>query len=140
MTNKIVLKKNTQIVGILFILLTLYLSLMSIDWFLKVYLNLNKLKPVTKALTLEQEYKKEAMTYAEHHAKVSKEAQTKAIAIAKEQEEQMARMMDEINKVTKKIEEQSRQELFLQKSVDDYNLGNNTLKKFPFKKIIGGKN
>ena len=58
MTNKIVLKKKTQIVGILFILLTLYVSLMSIDWFLKVYLNLNKLKPVTKAITLEQEHKK----------------------------------------------------------------------------------
>ncbi len=58
MTNKIVLKKNIQIVGILFILLTLYVSLMSIDWFLKVYLNLNKLNPVTKAITLEQEYKK----------------------------------------------------------------------------------
>ncbi len=100
-----------------------------------------EIEKLKKDLALEQEYKKEALKYADHHAKVSKEAREKTVAIAKEQEEQMQKMMEQINKVTEEIERRTRDELFLQrKKVEDYNLGNNTLKKFPFKKIVGGKN
>ncbi len=89
-----------------------------------------EIEKLKKELALEQEYKKEAMKYAEHHAKVSNEQKIKVAQIAKEQEEQMQKMIDQINKVTQQINEQNREELFLQSK---------KIKKFPFKKIVGGK-
>mgnify|MGYP003147734204 CR=1 FL=1 len=93
-----------------------------------------EIERLKKELELEQNYKKEAMEYAEHHAKVSKEQKIKIAELAKQQEEQIQRVMDQVNKVTQQINEQSRQELYLQKDREKL------IRKFPFRKIVGGKN
>ena len=74
------------------------------------------------------------MEYAEHHAKVSKEQKIKMEELAKQQEAQIQEVMKQVNKVTQQINEQNRQELFLQKD------RSKLIRKFPFKKIVGGKN
>jgi hypothetical protein len=93
-----------------------------------------EIEKLKKELEVEQNYKKEAMEYAEHHAKVSHEQKRKIEELAKQQEEQIQKVMQQVKKVTEQINEQNAQELFINKD------RSKILRKFPFKKIVGGKN
>ena len=93
-----------------------------------------EIEKLKKELEVEQNYKKEAMEYAEHHAKVSHEQKRKIEELAKSQEEQIKKVMEQVKTVTEQINEQNAQSLFLQKD------RSKLIKKFPFKRIVGGKN
>ena len=51
-------KAKTNFFGIFFIILILYICLISIDWCVKVYVNMNKFKLVKEAVKIEKDYRK----------------------------------------------------------------------------------
>ncbi|MDC0533535.1 hypothetical protein OAO09_02100 [Candidatus Pelagibacter sp.] len=58
MSNKINYNFYTNFLGTSFFVLIIYICLISFDWCLKIYVNLNKLQPVIEAQTIEKNYKK----------------------------------------------------------------------------------
>ena len=51
-------KQKTNLFGIFFIILILYFCLIVLDWCIKVYVNMNKFKPLQEAEKIEKDYKK----------------------------------------------------------------------------------
>ena len=58
MDKKIIYKVKIKFFGIIFILSIVYFCLISLDWCVKVYLNMNKFKPIKEAEKIENDYKK----------------------------------------------------------------------------------
>ena len=50
-------KQKTNLFGIFFIILILYFCLIVLDWCIKVYVNMNKFKPLQEAEKIEKDYK-----------------------------------------------------------------------------------
>ncbi len=58
MIEKIIYKYKIKFFGTIFILFIVYFCLISLDWCVKVYVNMNKLKPIKEAEKIEKDYKK----------------------------------------------------------------------------------
>ena len=58
-------KTQTKYFGIFFIIVIIYICLVSADWCVKVYLNMNKFEPNKKAIQIEEKFRKTIPAKAE---------------------------------------------------------------------------